>query len=179
MLDTAIPTSIVPSLGLPPKLTVTSIRSGTPGAYSLVPDRCEREVDVRLTPDFSVDDAWQLLTETAKDSNARDPAPRRSRVERASEPWPPFQLPPGHRLPAALRTGVRVVGFDPLLVVAGPSNIGNLLDSRSIPATAGFGLTYRNLHASDESVELDSVAGVYRVYREAVPRILDREAGNT
>jgi succinyl-diaminopimelate desuccinylase len=38
-LGTAAPTSIVPSFGLPPKLTVTSIRSGTPGVYSLVPDR--------------------------------------------------------------------------------------------------------------------------------------------
>lgn len=171
-LGAAVPDRVIPGFGLPPKLTVTSIRSGTPGAYSVVPDRCELDVDVRLTPDFGADDAWRLLIDAAKSVDRSDPAPRRTRVDRAGESWPPFQLRADHWLPAALLSGARAAGFDPLPVVAGPSNIGNLLATRGIPATAGFGVRYRNLHAPDEAIELATIPGVQGAYQFAVTTAL-------
>jgi succinyl-diaminopimelate desuccinylase len=59
------------------------------------------------------------------------------------------------------------------LKIAGPSNIGNFLAAKGIPATAGFGVRYRGLHAADESVELASIPQVAATYALAVSRLLD------
>ncbi|MBI1757794.1 MAG: peptidase dimerization domain-containing protein [Actinobacteria bacterium] len=158
--------------GLPPKLTVTSIRGGDPGSYSVVPDRCELEVDIRLTPSFDVDAAWSMLTSALAGLDRTSPAPRRSTVERTSDPWPPFQLDSDHPLPAALRAAALGSGFDPVMVVAGPSNIGNLLATHGIPATAGFGVRYRALHGTDESIDLATVAPVQATYHRALLSLL-------
>lgn len=158
--------------GMPPKLTVTSIRGGAPGGYSVVPDRCELEVDIRLTPSFDADAARTLLRRTLAELDGELPAPRRSVVELTTEPWPPFQLAADHRLPAALRAGAVGSGFDPILVVAGPSNIGNLLATHDIPATAGFGVRYRALHGTDEAIELATVAPVQAAYHRALLTLL-------
>ena len=56
--------------------------------------------------------------------------------------------------------------------VAGPSNIGNYLASLSIPALCGFGPRGEQLHASDERVELASIAPVYRIYEDALLELL-------
>lgn len=157
--------------GVPPKLTVTSVQGGAVGAFSVVPDRCELEVDVRLTPDFDAAEAWTLLRRMLADIDRATPAPRRSTIERVTEPWPPFRLPAGHLLATALRDAARAVGLDPIAVVAGPSNIGNFLASHDIPATAGFGVRYRDLHATDECIDLDTVAQVQATYQWA---LLDR-----
>jgi succinyl-diaminopimelate desuccinylase len=56
--------------------------------------------------------------------------------------------------------------------VCGPSNIGNLFAAHGIPATCGFGATYRNLHAPNEAVAVRTLAIVYKVYRRAVEHLL-------
>jgi len=61
-------------------------------------------------------------------------------------------------------------------VVVGPSNIGNFLAELGIEATAGFGVSYRNLHAADEAVEVASIAPVYETYRYALRMLLDLSA---
>lgn len=172
LLQAAVPTAVDPAYGLPPKLTVTSVRGGTSGAYSVVPDRCELEVDVRLTSVFDAAAAWSMLRNAVKDLDRLCPAPRASKVEATTESWPPFRLPAGHELPAAIRAGARMAGLDPAPVVAGPSNIGNFLAARGIPATAGFGVRYRGLHGTDEAIELASVPAVGVAYEHAVRRLL-------
>jgi succinyl-diaminopimelate desuccinylase len=57
--------------------------------------------------------------------------------------------------------------------VVGPSNIGNFLAQFGIEATAGFGVSYRNLHAADEAAEVASIGPVYDTYREALQTLLD------
>jgi succinyl-diaminopimelate desuccinylase len=173
MLDVQIPTGTDPTLGLPPKVTVTSIRGGTAGSFSVVPDRAEVEVDVRLTPTFTAADAEAHLRRVLAAVNLRDdPPPRPEVIEQVTESWPPFRLADDHPLPSALLAGARAAGLDPELAVAGPSNIGCLLAARGIPATAGFGVTYRGLHAADEAIEIASIPGVYVAYREALRRLL-------
>jgi succinyl-diaminopimelate desuccinylase len=56
--------------------------------------------------------------------------------------------------------------------VAGPSNIGNYLAQLGIPATAGFGVVYRGLHGTDESINLESIPVVQAVYQRAVRSLL-------
>jgi succinyl-diaminopimelate desuccinylase len=60
-------------------------------------------------------------------------------------------------------------------VVSGPSNIGNYLASKNIPALSGFGVSYSHIHATDESVEIETVTPVYEVYRRAIEKILRSE----
>jgi succinyl-diaminopimelate desuccinylase len=60
-------------------------------------------------------------------------------------------------------------------VVSGPSNIGNYLASKSIRALSGFGVSYSNIHATHESIEIATVTPVYEVYQRAVGKILRSE----
>jgi succinyl-diaminopimelate desuccinylase len=174
ILDNAVPQVADPDFGLPPKLTVTSIRGGSSGVYSVVPDRCEIEVDVRLTPTFDADTAWQLLGSAVAELDALYPAPRDSRLDLTTQAWPPFQLPADHPLPAAVIAGARTVGLAPVPTVAGPSNIGNLLAAHGIPATAGFGVRYRNLHGTDEAIEVASIPPIQAAYEHAIRALLTR-----
>jgi succinyl-diaminopimelate desuccinylase len=160
------------TLGLRPKVTVTSLRGGLPGSYSVVPDVAEIEVDVRLTPTFTASHAEQLIRDDLLTLDQGIPTPRASTYEQVTESWPPFRLLDDHPLPAALLAGARAAGLDPELAVAGPSNIGCLLAARGIPATAGFGVAYRNLHGTDEAIDTATIPAVYVAYWEALRRLL-------
>lgn len=168
VLARSLPTDLGPRFGLPPKATVTSIHGGEVGVYSVTPDRCEVEVDIRLTPAFDADAALRYLEVVVAQIDAEQPAPRPSQVQQTTPSWPAFRLPPDHPLPAALAAGAELAGLSPTPVVAGPSNIGCLLAARGIPATAGFGVRYQGLHGTDEAVDLSSVPVVQAAYHHAV-----------
>jgi succinyl-diaminopimelate desuccinylase len=168
VLARSLPTDVDPRFGLPPKATFTSIHGGEAGVYSVTPDRCEVEVDIRLTPGFDVDSASQYLQAAVAQVDAELPAPRPSQVQQTAPSWPAFRLPPDHPLPTALAAGAELAGLSPTPVVAGSSNIGCLLADRGIPATAGFGVRYQGLHGTDEAVELASIPAVQAAYHHAV-----------
>jgi succinyl-diaminopimelate desuccinylase len=153
------------------QVTVTGIRGG--GEFSMVPDRCEIDVDIRLTPNFSAGLARAELKEVAAALD-RD-LPTRKGAELAwHETWPPYMLAPTVPLVQELVAAAEsVLGRTLPVAVAGPSNIGNLLAARGIPATCGFGAAYRNVHAPDECVELATLEPVYRIYRRALFTLLD------
>ncbi|UJW31032.1 hypothetical protein L3Q67_38535 [Saccharothrix sp. AJ9571] len=56
--------------------------------------------------------------------------------------------------------------------IAGPSNIGNYLAGLGIPATAGFGVDYRGLHATDERCRIDTIPAVQTAYQHAATTLL-------
>jgi succinyl-diaminopimelate desuccinylase len=173
-VEKSAPTDSAEEFGLPPKITVTSIRGGAPGAWSVVPDRCEIEADVRLTPNYTADQAWQTLRTAVADLDTADPAPRPSEIKQTTESWPPFRLPDGHPLVTALAAGAHAAGLNPAPAVAGPSNIGCLLASRGIPATAGFGVAYRGLHAANEAADLTTLTPVQVAYHHALLTLLQQ-----
>ena len=77
-----------------------------------------------------------------------------------------------HPLVAALRqAGLAEFGRALPTAVVGPSNIGNYLAELGVPALCGFGVHGENIHAADERVALDSIAPVYRIYRDALHRL--------
>jgi len=168
MLAAVFPTEPDPVLGLPPKLTITSISGGMPGSWSVVPDRCEISIDVRLTPGFTAGAAQSLVGAMCLELDETDPVDVATSVHRSTETWPAFRLPDDHPLPGRLRAGAVAAGLDPRLAVAGPSNIGCLLADRGIPATAGFGVGYVGLHAANEAIDLATVPAVYAAYRSAI-----------
>lgn len=162
---------IDPDLALTPKVTVTSISGGTSGSFSVVPDSCTVELDIRLTYGFTSDTADRLVRDVA---NKMDWSTwiRPMTIERVGEPWPAYRLSADHKLVQAIRHGARQAGLDPAPTVAGPSNIGCFLSQHGIPATAGFGVAYRGLHAANEAIDVSTIPTVYASYLGAVRRLL-------
>lgn len=52
------------------------------------------------------------------------------------------------------------------------SNIGNYLAGLNIPATAGFGVAYEGLHATNERIRLDTIPIVQATYHAAILNLL-------
>ena len=171
-LDSPALKAVDPHLGLPGKASVTRINAGTDGSWSVVPDVCHVDVDVRLTTLFQQSDAEALLRGLVNDLDREYPAPRSSSIADEGESWPPYRLSDSDPLVQALNAGAMRVGLHPRIKVAGPSNIGCLLAQRGVSATAGFGVEYRGLHGVDEAIAIRSVPQIYGAYRAAVLQLL-------
>lgn len=153
-----------------PKLTITAIRGGN--GYSSVPDNCCIGVDLRLTPSFDSKDAESFVTDICARVD-RAIRSRRATSVITEETWPPYRLPDDERIANALRISASsVFGKPKPFVVVGPSNIGNFLAAHGVPATCGFGVTYKNLHAPNERIELASITPVLETYRRALQTLL-------
>jgi succinyl-diaminopimelate desuccinylase len=164
------PGAVDPELGLVPKLTVTAIAGGE--GYSVVPDRCEVQVDVRLTKRFDATAGAALLERVVSAVDRRCPAAGLTEV-RYEESWPAYQLDESAPVRVALlEAATQQLGRPPQARVVGPSNIGCYLASLGIEATAGFGVAYRGLHAADECIELATIPAVQATYHQAVLGLL-------
>lgn len=153
----------------PGKLTVTAVEAGQ--GYSLTPDLCTVNVDMRTTPAFTDDQAAALLADTVArvDTAWPDTAPTLVEVHTR---WPAYALAHGEPVRAALASAATAHGLAVKAKVAGPSNIGNYLAGLKISATAGFGPHYEGLHAADERVRIDTIPLAQAVYDHAVHELL-------
>jgi succinyl-diaminopimelate desuccinylase len=89
------------------------------------------------------------------------------------EGWPAYRVSDGHEIVRTLQeTAESIFGRHIPTAVSGPSNIGNYLATLHIPAVCGFGVTYRNLHAADESIDVTSIEPVYQTYMRTLLRLL-------
>ena len=168
-LHAPLPGPAGPEFPLPAKLTITAISGGE--GYSMVPDLCTINVDIRLTPLLEEPAALALLRKAAASVDAAWPGTPRTRIHVTTR-WPPYALPDGSPLRDALLDAAKSAGLAPAAKVAGPSNIGNYLAGLGIPATAGFGVDYRGLHGTDERIRLDSIPVVQAVYHQALLTLL-------
>ncbi|MGW4412983.1 M20 family metallopeptidase [Nonomuraea sp. NPDC004702] len=169
-LEDAIPPRTASSrFPQPPKLTITQIHGGE--SFTAVPDHCTVSIDIRLTDAFHVDDAKELLRLASENLDSGFPAPQPTTIEPVLA-WPPFCLTPADQPAAALLSGAEAAGILVHPKIAGPSNIGNFLATRSIPSTAGFGLAYQGLHGTDEQVRLGELPAVHAAYHHAVLTLL-------
>jgi succinyl-diaminopimelate desuccinylase len=159
-----------PEFPLAPRLTVTAINGGQ--GYSTVPDLCEISVDVRLTPALGDHAALDLVRSVAMAVDSAWPGTRPTAVEVTGH-WPAFALPEGSALRAALLDAAAAAGLTVRPKIAGPSSIGNYLAGLGIPATAGFGVDYADLHGTDERIRIDSIPLVHAVYHQALLNLLD------
>ena len=167
--NTPMPGPVGPQFPLPAKLTVTAINGGE--GYSIVPDLCTFNVDVRLTPALDDQAALDLLRSAAAAVDADWPDTQPTLVEVTTR-WPAFALPEGAPLRTALLGAAEAAGVAAAAKVAGPSNIGNYLAGLSIPAVAGFGVDYQGLHGTDERIRLQSIPQVQAVYHQALLTLL-------
>lgn len=165
-----LPAATTPEFPLSPTLTVTGVSGGN--GFSMVPDNCQVMVDVRLTPSFAADDARELLTGVVDDIDDRRPGRARAHIEEA-ESWPAYRLGETSDVASALLSAARRhhdAGTPAR--ICGPSNIGNFLFANGIDATCGFGVSYTGLHAPNEGLQIQSIPIVYRVYRDALRKLL-------
>jgi succinyl-diaminopimelate desuccinylase len=165
-----LPAATTPEFSLSPTLTVTGVSGGS--GFSIVPDSCRVMVDIRLTPGFAADDARELLRGMVNDIDDRRPGRARAHIEEA-ESWPAYRLDEGSHVATALLSAARR-HHDAATPsrVCGPSNIGNFFSAHGIDATCGFGVGYEGLHAPNERIEIDTIPIVYRVYRDAIRKLL-------
>ncbi|WP_414166369.1 M20 family metallopeptidase [Streptoverticillium reticulum] len=154
---------------LPPKLSVTAFHGGQ--GFSVTPDRCELNIDVRTTANFDAHDAETLVRKAVVELDTQLPAPAPTEVTPVAT-WPPFRLTEDQQPAAALLNAATKAGLSPRAKTAGPSNIGNLLAAEGIPATAGFGVPYEGLHGIDERARLAELPTVYAIYHQAVLSLL-------
>lgn len=155
---------------LPPQITVTQISGGN--GFSGVPDLCAMNVDIRLTPSFGAAQARQLLAEAAQRLDFETVCARPTEIE-SFEGFEAYVLDPDSPVVSALRASAqRLLGHAVPSAIAGPSSTGNYLASLGIPATSGFGVACRNLHAADECMAIDSILPAYQVYWGALEELL-------
>ena len=167
------PAPIDPALGLPPRLTVTAIQGGE--GYTIVPDRCTINVDVRLTRDFGADAATRLIEHVITDLDQQWPGTAQTEITQ-QQTWPAYRLEEDAPIRAALAVAAgRHLPHPPRPKVSGPSNIGNYLAQLGIPATAGLGVRYQGLHSTDERIELATIPLIQATYHEAVLTLLGVE----
>lgn len=153
-----------------PKLTVTAINGGK--SFAAVPDKCTITVDTRLTPSFTKESAAALIAETVAQIDSARVTAKATEI-RAKESWPPYKLDRELPLLKALQEAAGKEYGSPLkLKVVGPSNIGNYLAGLGIPAICGFGVNYKNIHAANECIEIASIETTYRIYVNAVEKLL-------
>jgi succinyl-diaminopimelate desuccinylase len=155
---------------LPPQLTITGMRGGGEG-FSQVPDLCEMKLDIRLTPTFTDPLAREAVGGVVSDVDAQCPQAPRTEVV-WHDGWPAYRVPASHPLVSAMRESCRAeLGRDVPIGLVGPSNIGNYLSSRGVPALCGFGVRDEGIHAANERIELATIEPVYRIYHGALRQL--------
>jgi succinyl-diaminopimelate desuccinylase len=157
--------------GRPAQITVTGLRAGD-GTFTHVPDRCELDIDCRVTPGFDGAQAQRTIADTVRAHDAHYDASLATSIGWMPG-WPAYRVPDSHPMTNALSRAARdELGIDLPRVVAGPSNIGNYLASLGVPALCGFGVRYVGIHAADERIGLASIAPVYGIYERALLALL-------
>jgi succinyl-diaminopimelate desuccinylase len=169
-LSTAeLPDGAHPGFPLPGKLTVTAIQGGQ--GYSVTPDLCTLNIDIRTTPTFDDEAAARLLEHLVTGIDNAWPGTRPTLIQ-VDTRWPAYALAKDSPLRTALLAAAKTAGVDVEAKIAGPSNIGNYLAGLGIPATAGFGVDYHNLHGTDERARLDTIPTVQATYHNAVLHLM-------
>ena len=165
-----LPAGGAPGVDRAPQLTVTSMQGGC--GYTQIPDRCEFTLDLRLTPQFDAETARRLVGQVVARHDREQAAALASRIEWLPG-WPAYRVADTHPMVRAMRGAAQqVLGHELPCAVAGPSNLGNYLAARGIPALCGFGVRAQHLHAANECLELATLAPVYRVYEQALEHLL-------
>jgi succinyl-diaminopimelate desuccinylase len=155
-----------PAFAFGPKATITHIEGGQ--GYSIVPDQAVCHVDIRLTRAFDAAQARRWLVDVTHEI---DPHGRIEVVDH----WPAYVVEPTNRLAHSFAAAAEAAfGRAMPAEVSGMSNIGNLLAARGVPTICAPGVSFANIHATDEWADIESMGPVYTMYCEAVRRFLGR-----
>lgn len=157
--------------GRRPVVTPGTLISGG-HSESMVPDRCEALVDLRLLPGQESETLTREIQRIADEVASRRPGLS-------------FELTPTVDLPAVAISKEHpivqslahwteeVTGERPTMAGAGPANEGYLLIQAGIPTVCGFGPPGGNAHAADEYVEVDGLLATSKIYAAATLDVLE------
>lgn len=160
LASAAFPGPADPAFPFGPAATLTRLEGGE--GFSVVPDRAVAHVDIRLTRTFDAAAARRWI----------EPLVDGATLETV-DTWPAYVVPDDAPVVTAFAAAASAAFGRPFVAEAcGPSNIGNLLASHGVPTVCAPGVTFGNMHAADEWMEIASVAPVYAMYREAVRRFM-------
>ena len=167
---TGLPVADCADFPLPPKITVTAIAGGA--GFSVVPDRCDINVDIRLTPTAGQSWAEAVLADAVWRADRDHPTGAPTDIIETNS-WPPYRLPDGSTLKAAMTdAAAKAMGRPVPVQVSGPSNIGNLLATYGVEAACGFGVRCTGVHGANEGFAIDTILPTYRTYEGAVRQLL-------
>lgn len=148
---------------LPGRLTVTAFNSGS--GFGATPSKAEVSIDVRCVPNSNAEKIIKTISKIAQDCSQVI-----SDVEVLTlAVWPAYKVKKKHWLIKNLE--IAASQNIPTLVktgLSGPTNIGNLASMFGIPATCGFGVASRNIHAPNEGFDSRTVLPVFSAYSDAV-----------
>lgn len=153
-----------------PSVNFTEITGGA--GFSQIPGSCEAKIDIRLTPGFNTNFARKFLLDCINYIDTKYSFGRITSFTEV-ETWPPYKLQRDANYVQILhQCAEEIFSKNIELAVCGPSNIGNYLATKDIPATCGFGVTYENIHGPNECVYIASVLPTYFTYWHAIQRLL-------
>jgi succinyl-diaminopimelate desuccinylase len=130
---------------------------------NIVPDTCEALMDIRIPPDDDRERIETLLDDCIKRVTQERP---KLAFEYELLNYAPAAISDENaQVVKVLETVTeQLTGVLPERVVAGPANEGYLLIERGIPTICGFGPTGANAHASDEYVDIHSLAEAAAIF---------------
>jgi succinyl-diaminopimelate desuccinylase len=147
---------------LPPAATVSEVCGG--GGFSQIPDKATCNIDIRTTPSFDGAKAHAWLEDLVARLDTVMPSPANSIIE-LDQTWPPYVVDANSRLVASFLAAGRDAFDRPIAAeICGPSNIGNYLSTRGIPAICGLGVGYENIHGADENSDVTSIPASFSSY---------------
>jgi succinyl-diaminopimelate desuccinylase len=149
-----------------PKLSITKIEGGY--NYTVIPDKCTVFIDIRLTPSFQDNNARELVRSIAEKIDNDFNSTRVVKIIE-EESWPAYSLKDDAYIVSLLSSiASRELNRNVGSIICGPSNIGNYLSTKNVDAICGFGVTYENLHAANEMIEIKSINNIYSIYKQLV-----------
>ena len=162
--ETPLPESHDAAFPFGSKATITHIEGGQ--GFSIVPDQAACHIDIRLTRAFDAAKAKRWLAHNAHQIDSQ------CHID-VVDHWPAYVVEPNDRLVKSFSAAAQAAFGRPIPAqVSGMSNIGNLLAARGVPTICAPGVSFANIHATDEWADVESMMPVYAMYCDAVRRFL-------
>ena len=131
-------------------------------------------VDMRTTIGFDIEDAADHLAACERLAEAAG----LSSTHEDRQAWPAFRLPEGSPLQTAMMRAIHGVGLTKVQPrISGPSNAGNVAAAHGIPTTAGFGVSCKHAHGTNESINVASIAPALAAYTLAMRKLFEIPEG--
>lgn len=156
--------------GRRPVVTPGTLISGG-HSESMVPDRCEVLVDLRLLPRQASNSLIREMRHIADEVAGRRPGLSFDLTPIVD--LPAVAISREHSLVKSLAHWTEeMTGERPTMAGTGPANEGYLLIRAGIPTICGFGPPGGNAHATDEYVEVDGLLTTSKIYAAATLDLL-------
>ncbi|NIM46913.1 MAG: M20/M25/M40 family metallo-hydrolase [Candidatus Aenigmarchaeota archaeon] len=146
-------------------LNISQINGGV--AINIVPDKCEANIDIRLLPSQTKNEALTKINKVLKRIKSKNPLFNYSlevlQFEQA------YLTSPDNAFVKILKNRAeKVLKKDVPLVASGQGSVGNVISQLDIPIINAFGCESDNGHAPNEWVNIESIPKVFEIYKESL-----------